>query len=63
VIRSHLNARIREREFDNVLYCPMKTFPDTAGLLQETDLLACDWSSIAFDYLALHRPAIFVDAK
>jgi CDP-glycerol glycerophosphotransferase len=41
----------------------MKTFPDTEGLLQETDVLICDWSSIAFDYLALNRPAIFVDVK
>jgi CDP-ribitol ribitolphosphotransferase len=63
VIRSHLNARISEKAFDNVLYCPMKTFPDTEGLLQETDVLICDWSSIAFDYLALNRPAIFVDVK
>ena len=63
VIRSHLNARISEKQFDNVLYCPMKTFPDTEGLLQETDILICDWSSIAFDYLALDRPAIFLDVK
>jgi CDP-glycerol glycerophosphotransferase len=25
VIRSHLNARISEKQFENVLYCPMKT--------------------------------------
>ncbi|MEP5566524.1 MAG: CDP-glycerol glycerophosphotransferase family protein [Halioglobus sp.] len=61
VIRSHLNAHIIEKQFDNVLYCPMKVFPDTEGLLQETDVLICDWSSIAFDYLALDRPTIFLD--
>jgi CDP-glycerol glycerophosphotransferase len=63
VIRSHLNAHISEKQFENVLYCPMNAFPDTEGLLQETDVLICDWSSIAFDYLALNRPAIFVDVK
>lgn len=63
VIRSHLNARITETDLDNVFYCPMSAFPDTESLLQETDVLVCDWSSIAFDYLALNRPAIFVDVK
>lgn len=61
VIRSHLNASISEEVYHNVRYCPMKEFPDTEGILQETDVLICDWSSIAFDYLALNRPAIFLD--
>ena len=63
VLRSHLNADISEKTFDNVRYCSMKEFPDTEGLLQETDVLICDWSSIAFDFLALNRPAIFLDVK
>ena len=63
VIRSHLNARISEKHFDNVYYCPMKVFPDTEDLLLETDILICDWSSIAFDFLALERPALFLDVK
>lgn len=61
VVRSHLNARISARELDNVRYCSMKDFPDTESLLQETDVLICDWSSISFDYLALDRPAIFLE--
>ncbi len=61
VIRSHLNARISTRFFDNVRYCSMKEYPDTERLLLQTDILICDWSSIAFDYLALNRPAIFLE--
>ncbi|MBK6511086.1 MAG: CDP-glycerol glycerophosphotransferase family protein [Haliea sp.] len=30
----------------------MKEFPDVEGLLLLIDVLICDWSSIAFDYLA-----------
>lgn len=61
VIRSHLNAQIGQQQFDNVVYCPMAEFPDTEGLLLNVDVLICDWSSIAFDYLALDRPTIFLD--
>jgi len=63
VIRSHLNASISNRRFDNVRYCSMKAFSDTEGLLLQTDVLICDWSSIAFDYLALDRPTIFLDVE
>ena len=63
VIRSHLNADIANTQFDNVIYCPMKVFPDTESLLQESDILICDWSSIAFDYLALKHPTIFLDVE
>ena len=41
----------------------MSEFPDTESLLQETDLLICDWSSIAFDFLATQRPTVFLDVK
>jgi CDP-glycerol glycerophosphotransferase (TagB/SpsB family) len=61
VVRSHLNASISKKTFKNVQYCSMENFPDTEGLLQETDILICDWSSISFDYLALNRPTVFLD--
>lgn len=61
VVRSHLNARIEQGNFNDVVYCPMTEFPCSEDLLLETDVLICDWSSIAFDYLALNRPAIFLD--
>lgn len=63
VVRSHLNTSITQGEFDNVLFCPMADFPDTESLLQETDVLLCDWSSIAFDFLATHRPTLFLDVR
>jgi CDP-glycerol glycerophosphotransferase (TagB/SpsB family) len=61
VIRSHLNASISSMTLDNVRYCSMKDFPDAEGLLLHTDILICDWSSIAFDFLALNRPTLFLD--
>lgn len=61
VMRSHLNSNIRNVSPENVRYCSMKDFPDSEELLQNTDLLICDWSSIAFDYLALDRPTVFLD--
>lgn len=61
VIRSHLNAKISRQQFANVYYASMKQFPDSESLLLESDILICDWSSIAFDYLALNRPTIFLD--
>jgi CDP-glycerol glycerophosphotransferase len=63
VIRSHLNARIGSKAFENVRYCSMKDFPDAEALLQNTDVLICDWSSIAFDYLALDRPTVFLEVE
>ncbi|RLA45379.1 MAG: CDP-glycerol--glycerophosphate glycerophosphotransferase [Gammaproteobacteria bacterium] len=63
IIRSHLNAKIGKQMYDNVVYCSQKNFPDSEGLLREADILICDWSSIAFDYLALNRPTIFLDVE
>lgn len=63
VIRSHLNAHIHERNFRNVIYCSQREFADTEDLLLESDILICDWSSIAFDFLALDRPTIFLDVE
>lgn len=61
IIRSHLNATISTTFFRNVRYCSMKEFPDAEDLLQQSDILICDWSSIAFEFLALNRPTIFLD--
>lgn len=63
VIRSHLNSSIGSSRLNNVRYCSMKDFPDSEELLQNTDVLICDWSSIAFDYLALDRPTIFLEVE
>ena len=61
VIRSHLNARIDHLDHNNVAYCSQTDYADTEDLLLGTDILICDWSSIAFDFLALKRPTLFLD--
>lgn len=61
VIRAHLNASIRRDSHERVLYCSQKDFPDTEDVMLGSDILICDWSSIAFDFLALDRPTLFLD--
>lgn len=61
VIRSHLNATINQQEHNNVRYYSQGSYADTEDLLLGTDVLICDWSSIAFDFLPLKRPTIFLD--
>jgi len=60
VVRAHLNADI-SAQGTNVVYCSQRDYPDTEDILLGTDLLLCDWSSIAFDFLALARPTVFLD--
>lgn len=61
VNRCHLNTRIEHEENGDVLYVPQKTYADTEEILLATDILVCDWSSIAFDFATLNRPTIFLD--
>ena len=62
VFRTHLNTvgSINKR-YKNIKYAPHSTFPDTEEILLIADLMVCDWSSIAFDFLLLNRPTIFLD--
>lgn len=62
VLRVHLNSpEVSGNSFKNILYRPFVTYPDTEALLYACDILVCDWSSIAFDWLVLQRPTIFLD--
>lgn len=62
IYRSHLNSRVSEdSRGGNVFIIPSNTYPVTEKLLAVTDIIVSDWSSIFFDYLLLHRPAIFID--
>jgi CDP-glycerol glycerophosphotransferase (TagB/SpsB family) len=61
MVRSHLNSEIAEVLHPNVAFFPQQQYPDTERLLLEADVLICDWSSIAFDFLALNKPTIFLD--
>lgn len=66
IIRTHLNSgtnrESRERH-PGILYLSSERYPDTEQVLLASDILICDWSSIAFDFLLLERPAIFLDVK
>lgn len=62
VFRAHLNSgSVGDRSRPRVLKVPHGEFPDTERVLRLADALVCDWSSIAFDYLLLDRPTIFLD--
>lgn len=64
LVRKHLNTGDARPELpDNAAYLPYAAHPDTEALLLLADVLICDWSSIAFDYLLLERPTIFLDVE
>src|SRR3546814_11071504 len=48
-------------DFPCVVAFPGDLYPNTEEILQISDALICDWSSIAFDYLLLDRPTYFLD--
>jgi len=45
----------------SIKWVSMEMFPDTYSLLAVTDVLITDWSSIAFDFMLLRKPIIFID--
>lgn len=61
VVRAHQNAVIEDVDSNAIVFCSQRDEPDTEKVLLGSDVLICDWSSIAFDYLALNRPTIFLD--
>lgn len=60
-VRPHLNSPLSAPARDSVVYLPHARYPDTEALLLASDVMVCDWSSIAFDYLLLDRPTLFLD--
>lgn len=64
LLRSHLNSGDVDGDGSlppGIVALPGSRYPDTEGILLVSDVLVCDWSSIAFDYLLLDRPAVFLD--
>jgi CDP-glycerol glycerophosphotransferase (TagB/SpsB family) len=62
LMRAHLNSGTGAgRGYPRVIPVPHGSHPDTEGILLVSDVLICDWSSIAFDYLLLDRPTLFLD--
>lgn len=61
-LRTHLNSDdAGGADYPNIIRLPSSSHPDTEGILLASDLMICDWSSIAFDYLLLDRPTFFLD--
>lgn len=64
LLRPHLNTSLMSgAEWPSVYVRPFALHPDTESLLLAADVLVCDWSSIAFDFLLLERPTIFLDVR
>lgn len=63
LVRKHLNSGLSGSALCDVVYVPYAEFPDTEAILLISDVLICDWSSIAFDYLLLDRPTLFLDVE
>lgn len=62
LVRAHLNSgKSVGTNHPRVLAVPFAGYPHTEAVLQVSDVLICDWSSIAFDFLLLDRPAVFLD--
>lgn len=63
-LRMHLNTgRATVGVVDGIVHLPFARYPDTERLLVATDILVCDWSSIAFDFMVLQRPTVFLDVE
>lgn len=64
VMRTHLNSdSVATGAWARIVQRPFADFPDTEALLLASDVLVCDWSSIAFDWLLLDRPTLFLDVE
>lgn len=66
VFRTHLNSGVNAGAtgpWPRLASLPYAVFPDTEEVLLASDILVCDWSSIAFDFLLLDRPTIFLDVE
>lgn len=62
LLRSHMNSGdVSGGGYPRVVALPGTRFPDTEAILLASDILVCDWSSIAFDFLLLQRPTLFLD--
>ncbi|GAA4105175.1 CDP-glycerol glycerophosphotransferase family protein [Zhongshania borealis] len=62
LMRRHINSKSGVRKkYSCVKEVPFDQYTDTEMLLLISDVLIYDWSSIAFDFLLLNRPAIYLD--
>lgn len=64
ILRAHLNVeKIIGKSASNIKVMSYADYPIAEEFLYVADILISDWSSIAFDYLILNRPTIFLDVE
>lgn len=65
IFRAHLNTGdlIDTKKYKNIQVMPYAYYPVAEEFLYISDLLVTDWSSVAFDYLVLQRPTLFLDVR
>lgn len=65
VFRTHINSseNFSEEKLKNIAFYPYGEYEIAEEFLFISDVLITDWSSIAFDYLPLRRPTIFLDVE
>lgn len=64
IIRAHLNTEKEiGKAMSNIKVMPYVDFPLVEEFLYVSDILISDWSTIAFDYMVLKRPVIFLDVE
>ncbi len=66
IFRSHLNSSENLEGINNlknIQFMPYAKYENAEEFLYLSDILVTDWSSIAFDFLPLHRPTIFLDVE
>lgn len=62
ILRTHLNSNeMQSPRYQRIVHMPSSEWTNTEIILQVSNVLICDWSSIAFDYLLLDRPTLFLD--
>lgn len=63
IFRTHLNSgdAIISESYKHIKIMPYANYPIAEDFLFIADVLVTDWSSIAFDYLVLKRPTVFLD--
>lgn len=62
LIRYHLNTSISTfTHLANIRFFPISSFPNGELIIGISDILITDWSSIAFDMMAINNPIIFLD--
>lgn len=65
IFRAHMlsGKLISSDDNDVIRAMPSNEYPDTEEIISIVDILVTDWSSIAFDFMVLDRPVIFIDTK